>query len=134
MSIQDGSIIKLPKILDNRGSLTFIQGIEIVPFQIKRVYYLYDFSKGSVRGGHAHKENFSLLIAISGSFKVILDNAHTKKIFKLSKPNEGLFIPPLIWRELSDFSENAICLALGSSNYEENEYIRSYSDFIKLKK
>ena len=132
MNFDELKIIKLPKHDDARGSLTFIEENSIIPFEIKRVYFTYNLKSDIGRGGHAHKINYGLIIAISGSFIVKTDDYFKKKEFYLSKPNEGLLIPPHYWRELYEFKNNAICLALGSAVYKEDEYIRSYSEFAKI--
>lgn len=124
------SIIEIPKITDKkgRGNLSVIEN-DCVPFDIKRVYYLYDVPSDAYRGGHAHKELYQFLIPLSGSFDVILkDGENTKKI-SLNKPNKGLMIVPGIWRELENFSSGAVCLVLASEVYDELDYIRNYNDF-----
>ncbi len=124
------SIIEIPKITDKkgRGNLSVIEN-DCVPFDIKRVYYLYDVPSDAYRGGHAHKALYQFLIPLSGSFDVILkDGENTKKV-SLNKPNKGLMIVPGIWRELENFSSGAVCLVLASEVYDENDYIRSYNDF-----
>lgn len=126
-------ILNLPKIEDPRGNLSVIEK-EIIPFNIKRVYYLYDLPSGSERGGHAHKEQQEFIIAVSGSFDVILDDGKEKKTFSLNKPNEGLFVERNTWRELKNFSSGAVCLVVSSGEFDEEDYIRDYKaflDFIK---
>ena len=105
---------------------------DILPYPIKRVYYLFDVPSNSFRGGHAHKEQLEFLIALSGSFTVTLDNGQSKKSFLLNKPNKGLLLPTWIWRELEDFSSSAICLVLSSGEFEEDDYIRDYRSFKNL--
>jgi dTDP-4-dehydrorhamnose 3,5-epimerase-like enzyme len=124
--------IVFPKIVESRGNLTFIEGIKHIPFEIKRVYFLYDVPSGATRGGHAHKNLFELMIALSGSFDVILDDGKEKKKFFLNRPHYGLLLPPGVWRELENFSSNSVALALASEIYIEEEYIRDYNVFKKM--
>ena len=132
MTVNDARIIKFPIFKDKRGSLTFIEELKNIPFNISRIYYLFDIRKGASRGSHAHKLNEGLLISIVGEFKVEIDDGFQKKLFHLNKPNEGLYIPKMIWRNLFDFSDNALCLALASHEYDENEYIRDYDSFLNM--
>ena len=122
-------IIELPKINEPRGNLTFIEGNRHVPFDIKRVYYLYDVPGGSERGGHAHKELQQFIIAMSGSFDVILDDGREKRIFHLNRSYYALYIPPMIWRELNNFSSGSVCLVLASAHFEEADYYRNYHEY-----
>lgn len=131
MSIRDSRIVELPKIADPRGNLTFIEGNRHIPFEIKRVYYLYDVPGGATRGGHAHKELEQLIIAISGSFDVILDDGYERKSFHLNRSYFGLHISPMIWRELDNFSSASVCLVLASQKYDESDYYRDYDEFIE---
>lgn len=121
-------LLDIPKISDPRGNLSVIEN-ELLPYAIKRVYYLYDVPTDAFRGGHAHKEQSEFLIALSGSFNVVLDNGKETKTVTLNKPYKGLLIPTGIWRELSDFSSGAICLVLSSGEFSEEDYLRDYSDF-----
>lgn len=130
--MQNIKIIQLPKISDPRGNLSVIEN-ETIPFPIKRVYYLYDVPSGAHRGGHAHKEQLELLIAVSGSFDVILDDGNNKQQITLNKPNEGLLIPTMIWRELENFSSGSVCLVVASGVFLEEDYIRDYNEFRSLK-
>lgn len=125
-------IIRLPKIADARGNLTFIDGGKGVPFDIQRVYYLYDVPGGETRGGHAHYELEQLIIAVSGSFDVIVDNGVRREKFSLNRSYFGLYMPQLSWREIENFSSGSVCLVLASRHYEEADYIRDYSDFQKI--
>jgi hypothetical protein len=120
-------IIDLPKIEDPRGNLTFIEENNHIPFEIKRVYYLYDVPGGETRGGHAHKKLHQFIIAANGSFDVILDNGDKKKRFHLNRSYYGLYIKNMIWRELDNFSSGSVCLVLASDFYDEDDYIRDYS-------
>ena len=123
-------IINLPKIEDARGNLTFIEEESLIPFAIKRVYYLYDVPAGSERGGHAHIALNQIIIALAGSFDVELDDGKTRKTFSLNRPYEGLYICPGIWRELKNFSSGSVCLVLASNLYSEDDYYRDYDQFI----
>jgi WxcM-like, C-terminal len=122
-------IISIPKIEDYRGNLGVIEK-NTIPFEIKRVYYLFDVPSNAARGGHAHKEQLELLIAISGSFDVILNDGITKKTITLNKPDKGLLINTNVWRELDNFSSGAVCLVLSSGEFEEEDYIRDFDDFL----
>ncbi len=122
-------LIDIPKIKDYRGNLAVVEK-QTVPFDIKRVYYLYDIPSDAYRGGHAHKEQLEVLIALSGSFEVLLDNGSEKEKVTLSKPDKGLLISKKIWRELGNFSSGAVCLVLASDVFLESDYIRDYNDFL----
>jgi hypothetical protein len=124
------NILDLPKITDPRGNLTFIEGGRHVPFDIKRVYYLYDVPGGAERGGHAHKALHQFLIAMSGSFDVVLDDGYQKKRVHLNRSYFGLYIPPMIWRELDNFSSGSVCMVLASEHYDESDYYRDHVDFL----
>lgn len=130
MSLRDCRRIAFPKIPDARGNLTFIEGARHVPFAIARVYYLYDVPGGAVRGGHAHRELEEVLVAITGSFEVHLDDGKEKKVFTLRTSNEGLLIPRMVWRELHAFTSGAVCLVLASRPFEESDYYRDYAEFV----
>ncbi|MEH2373020.1 sugar 3,4-ketoisomerase [Nostoc sp.] len=131
MSIEQCRIIHLPKVQDPRGNLTFIEGNKHVPFDLKRVYYLYDVPGGAERGGHAHKQLQQLIIAMSGSFDVVLDDGHGKWRFPLNRSYYGLYISSMVWRELDNFSSGSVCMVLASTYYEESDYYRDYDEFIK---
>ena len=126
------NLIEIPTIIDSRGNLAIIEK-QTIPYEIKRVYYLFDVPSDSYRGGHAHKDQLAFLDALSGSFNVTLDDGFSKKSFFLNKPNKGLLIPTWIWRELEDFSSGAVCLVLSSGEFSEEDYIRDYDDFKTLK-
>jgi dTDP-4-dehydrorhamnose 3,5-epimerase-like enzyme len=132
MKLDSIKIIDIPKVHDERGSLAVIEK-ELIPFKIKRVYYLYDVPTDSYRGGHAHKRQESLIIALSGSFEVIVDDGVEKKRIMLNKPTKGLYIPTNIWREIYNFSSGAVCLVLASTEFDEAEYIRDYNEFCQSK-
>jgi dTDP-4-dehydrorhamnose 3,5-epimerase-like enzyme len=130
INIDDIKLIPLCRITDPRGNLTVATAGEDMPFEIKRAYWMYDVPGGECRGGHAHKECFTMLIAVSGSFTVNLDDGKKRRSFLLNHPYEGLIIPTGLWRTLDDFSSGAVCLALASQPYDESDYIRSYDDFL----
>ena len=132
-SVYDCVILPLSKIHNRAGNITVVEGSKNVPFDVKRLYYLYDIPGGEDRGGHAHKELRQLMVAASGSFDVMLDDGINKKIVTLNRPDYGLFVIPGIWRELMEFSSGAICLVLASDGYSEYDYLREYSDFINYK-
>ena len=129
MSIDRCKIVDLPKISDPRGNLTFIEGQSHVPFDIQRVYYLYDVPGGAERGGHAHKGLHQFIVAMSGSFDVVLDDGKDKKRVHLNRSYNGLYVCPMIWRELDNFSSGAVCLVLASTRYDEADYYRDYAEF-----
>lgn len=133
MNIDLCRIVDLPKIQDPRGNLTFIEGQSHVPFDIQRVYYLYDVPGGSERGGHAHKGLHQLIIAMSGSFDVVLDDGVNKKRVHLSRSYYGLYVCPMIWRELDNFSSGSVCMVLASNKYDESDYYRDYEEFLRAR-
>jgi len=128
----NSKLIKIPKIEDTRGNLSVIEN-DLIPFEIKRVYYLYDVPAGAERGGHAHKEQKEFLVALSGSFDVILNDSQSEKVITLNKPYEGLLINEGIWRELKNFSSGSVCLVLASEVFEEDDYIRDFEEFLTSK-
>ena len=130
-SVYDCAIIPLNKIHNRAGNITIVEGKKNVPFNIRRIYYLYDIPGGEDRGGHAHKMLSQLIVASSGSFDVLLNDGVNKKIVTLNRPDYGLLVVPGIWRELMEFSSGAICMVLASHVYNEKDYIRTYSDFQK---
>lgn len=129
MSLKDCRIIELPKIADPRGNLTFVENKTHIPFDIKRVYYTYDVPGGAERGGHGHKELKQLIIAMSGSFDVVLDDGYQKESFHLNRSYFGLYVCPMIWREINNFSSGSVCMVLASELYSEADYYREYNDF-----
>lgn len=133
-SIDDCKLIQLPRVGDRQGYITAINNNSEVPFEIKRVYYLYDIPGGESRAAHGHKQLQQLIIAASGSFDVTIDDGRNKRTINLLRPNVGLYMAPGIWRDLSNFSSGAICLVLASLVYDEADYIRNYDEFLKLYK
>ena len=129
--LDDCKLIDLPKIADARGNLTFVEGGRHVPFEIKRIYYLYDVPGGAERGGHAHKNLHQLIVAMSGSFDIVLDDGQQKKRIHLNRSYYGLYVCPMIWREMDNFSSGAVCLVLASNLYDASDYYREYGDFLK---
>ena len=124
------NIIELPRINDPRGNLTFVESNHHIPFAIQRVYYLYDVPGGAERGGHAHKALHQLIIAMSGSFDIHLDDGHSKKTVHMNRSYYGLYICPMIWREIDNFSSGAVCMVLASNFYDELDYYREYDRFL----
>lgn len=131
MALKDCQLLELPKISDPRGNLTFVESQNHIPFDIKRVYYTYDVPGGAERGGHAHRELRQLIIAMSGSFDITLDDGFEKKKFHLNRSYFGLYVCSMIWREIDNFSSGSICMALASEFYSEADYYREYQDFLK---
>lgn len=131
MTLQRCRMIEFPKIKDARGNLTFIEGDRHVPFQIRRVYYLYDVPGGEARGGHAHQQLEQVIIAVNGSFDVEIDDGHEKRVVRLCRASEGLHLVPGIWRELTNFTSGSVCLVLASQPYEESDYYRDYDQFLE---
>ena len=132
-SIYNCGLVQLPKIHNRAGNITALENNLNVPFDVKRVYYLYDIPGGESRGGHAHKELQQFIVAVSGAFDVLLDDGTNKKVIHLDRPYIGLHIVPGIWRELLNFSSGAVCLVLASHIYDEKDYIRTYDDYINIK-
>jgi dTDP-4-dehydrorhamnose 3,5-epimerase-like enzyme len=133
-SINDCRIIDLDMIHNRSGNITVVSQNDVIPFSVKRIYYLYDIPGGVERGGHAHKELFQLIVAASGSFDVELDDGSSKKQFTFNRPYKGLLVTPGIWREIINFSSGSICLVLASAIYDEADYIRDYDKFLTYKK
>ena len=133
-SVDDCSIVELDKHhSDRKGNLSVVENGITLPFNVKRVYYIYDVPGGESRGAHAHKELSQLIIAVSGSFKVVLDDGNEKRTFFLNRPYQGLYVKPGMWRDLEDFSSGAVCMVLASEIYIAEDYIRDYNEFIKFR-
>lgn len=128
--IENCTILDLPRINDPRGNLTFVESNRHIPFAIQRVYYLYDVPGGSARGGHAHKALHQLIIAMSGSFDIHLDDGYEKKTVHMNRSYYGLYVCPMIWREIDNFSSGAVCMVLASDYYDELDYYRDYNQFV----
>lgn len=131
MGLEECRTIHLPKVAEIRGNLSYIESNRHVPFEIKRVYYIYDVPGGADRGGHAHKRLQQFVIAISGSFDVVLDDGRNKQTFHLNRSFYGLYISTMVWREINNFSSGSVCLALASEFYDEVDYFRDYDQFVK---
>ena len=127
-------IIELPKFLDARGNLSFVEQEKHIPFEIRRTYWLYDVPGGEARGGHAYKENQEFIVALAGSFDIVLDDGSEKKSFTLNRSYYGLYVPKGLWREMENFSTNSLAMILSSTDYDSNDYIRDYDLFLKMKK
>lgn len=133
-TVYDCSIIEIDKHHHEKGNISVIENNLTIPFDVKRVYYLYDIPGGESRGGHAHKNLRQLIVATSGSFNVTIDDGNVKKTFTLNRPYQGLLVVSGIWRELDDFSSGSVCLVLASEKYNEKDYLRKYEDFVNFKK
>lgn len=127
----ESKLINLPKYLDSRGNLSFVEGDNHIPFRMQRVYWIYDVPGGEARGGHAYKENEEFIIALSGCFDVVLDDGLEKKTYTLNRSYYGLYVPKGIWREMKNFSTNSVAFVVGSEPYSESDYIRDYEEFLK---
>lgn len=132
MSLDQCRLLQLPKIEDRRGNLTFIEANHHVPFAIERVYYLYDVPGGAERGGHAHRNLHQFLVAMSGSFDVKIDDGERKTTYHLNRSYYGLYLCPMIWREIDNFSSGAVCMVLASAPYIVEDYLRDYDEFVAL--
>lgn len=130
----EARIIELPKFEDIRGNLSFIEEEKQIPFKIERIYWIYDVPGGQIRGGHAFKEQQEFIVALSGSFDVVVDDGKTKQVFSLNRSYYGLYIPNGVWRHMQNFSTNSLAVVLSSTSFSENDYIRSYDDFRLWKK
>lgn len=133
MTIDDCKIIELPRFLDARGNLSFVEQLNHIPFEIKRTYWIYDVPGGEERGGHAYRQNEEFIVALSGAFDVVVDDGQQKKTFALNRSYYGLYVPNGLWREMNNFSTNSLALEFGSTHYDKADYIRSYEEFLKLK-
>ncbi len=133
MTVVEAKIIELPKFLDARGNLSFAENYKQIPFEIKRTYWIYDVPGGEARGGHAYRTNQEFIIAMSGSFDVVVDDGKERKVFSLNRSYYGLYVPAGLWREMVNFSTNALALEFGSIHYDETDYVYEYDEFIKMK-
>ena len=133
MTVEDCKIRELPRFLDARGNLSFVEQNNHIPFEIKRTYWIYDVPGGEERGGHAFRQNEEFIVALSGAFDVVVDDGQHKKIFTLNRSYFGLYIPKGLWRTMENFSTNSFALEFGSTHYDKADYIRSYEEFLKLK-
>jgi dTDP-4-dehydrorhamnose 3,5-epimerase-like enzyme len=134
ISVNDVRIIELPKFLDSRGNLSFVEQMNQIPFDIKRTYWIYDVPGGELRGGHAFKQNHEFIVALSGAFDVVVDDGEQKKVFTMNRSYYGLYIPAGLWREMVNFSTNSVALEFGSTHYDVSDYVHDYGEFFKLKK
>ena len=132
MTVEDVKIIELPKFLDTRGNLSFAEQNNHIPFEIKRTYWIYDVPGGEARGGHAFRENQEMIIALSGSFDVVVDDGIRKKTFTLNRSYYGLYVPAGLWREMNNFSTNSLALEFGSKHYSDDDYIRDYDEYLSF--
>lgn len=133
MTIEDCKLVELPRFLDSRGNLSFVEQLNHIPFEIKRTYWIYDVPGGEERGGHAFRKNEELIIALSGAFDVVVDDGQQKKVFALNRSYYGLYVPNGLWREIRNFSTNSFALEFGSVKYSAEDYIRDYDEFLKQK-
>lgn len=134
MTLNDVKIVQLPKFLDARGNLSFVEQNNHIPFEIKRTYWIYDVPGGESRGGHAYKENEEFIVALSGSFDVILDDGTEKKRYPLNRSYYGIYVPKGLWREMDNFSTNSLAVVLASIKYDASDYIRNYDEFLEYNK
>jgi hypothetical protein len=132
--LESAKIINLPKFEDPRGNLSFIEEYKHIPFKIERIYWIYDVPGGQVRGGHAFKEQKELIVALSGSFDIVIDDGKEKQTFSLNRSYYGLYLPAGLWRQMENFSTNSLALVLSSTHYFENDYIRDYNDFLNYRR
>lgn len=133
IGIDSCKIVNLPKFLDSRGNLSFVEQLNHIPFEIKRTYWIYDVPGGENRGGHAFRQNEEFIVALSGAFDVIVDDGTQKKTFTLNRSYYGLYVPAGLWREMENFSTNSVALEFGSIHYDEQDHIRDYAEYLKLK-
>lgn len=134
MNLDEIKLIELPKIMDDRGNLTFIEGLNHIPFKIKRTYMIYDVPGGEIRGSHAYKKLDEVIIALSGSFDLVVEDGLDVQTYTLNRSYNAIYVPHGLWRTLQNFSTNALCLVLASTDYDENDYIRDYEDFLNFNK
>ena len=133
MKTESAQIIELPKILDKRGNLSIIEEFKNIPFKIERTYWIYDVPGGESRGGHAYRENEEFIVALSGSFDVVLDDGSNRKVFSLNRSYYGLYVPKGLWRQMNNFSTNSLALVLSSTSYNPQDYIYDYKEFVNSK-
>lgn len=133
MFLSKVQLIELPRFLDCRGNLSFVEQLNHIPFEIKRIYWLYDVPGGECRGGHAYKQNEEFIVALSGSFDIVLDDGNETKTFSLNRSYYGLYVPKGLWREMNNFSTNSLAMILSSTNYDANDYVRDYDQFKLMK-
>ncbi len=134
MSIDSIKLIELPRFLDKRGNLSFVEQLNHIPFEIKRTYWIYDVPGGEARGGHAFRQNQEFIVALSGAFDVVVDDGHNKKVFTLNRSYYGLYVPAGLWRTMENFSTNSLALEFGSMHYDKEDYVRDYKTFLNLKR
>lgn len=134
MTVEDCKLIDLPRFLDSRGNLSFVEQLNHIPFEIKRTYWIYDVPGGETRGGHAFKRNQEFIVSLSGAFDVIVDDGVSKRSFQLNRSYFGLFVPAGLWREIVNFSTNSVALEFGSVHYNPEDYLHDYGVFLKLKR
>ena len=134
MTVEDCKLVELPRFLDARGNLSFVEQLNHIPFEIKRTYWIYDVPGGEARGGHAFKENQEFIVALSGAFDIVVDDGQQKKTFSLNRSYFGLYVPAGLWREMNNFSTNSVALEFGSMHYDKEDYIRDYNSFLNLKR
>lgn len=132
--MEKARIIEIPRIVDERGNLSVVEEDDLVPFKIKRSYWIYDVPGGEHRGGHAYKENCEFIIALSGSFDIVIDDGNERNVFSLNRSYYGLYVPHGLWREMENFSTNSLALILSSTDYDVNDYIRNYNEYLAYKK
>ena len=134
MTVEDCKLVELPRFLDARGNLSFVEQLNHIPFEIKRTYWIYDVPGGEARGGHAFKENQEFIVALSGAFDILVDDGQQKKTFFFIFSYFGLYVPAGLWREMNNFSTNSVALEFGSMHYDKEDYIRDYNSFLNLKR
>jgi hypothetical protein len=134
MTVENCKLVELPRYLDSRGNLSFVEQLNHIPFEIKRTYWIYDVPGGESRGGHAFKENQEFIVSLSGAFDITVDDGDQKKTFTLNRSYYGLYVPAGLWREMGNFSTNSLALEFGSMHYNVNDYIRDYDVFLNLKR
>jgi dTDP-4-dehydrorhamnose 3,5-epimerase-like enzyme len=130
MKLENPKLLNLPKIIDPRGNLSYVEELNHIPFKIERIYWIYDVPGGETRGGHAFKTQHEFIIALSGSFDVIVDNGTISQIFSLNRSYYGLYIPAGLWRQMKNFSTNSLAIVLSSTSFSDSDYVRNYNDFI----